>query len=138
MSTKTFTLVNGIEVDVAHEDSALRISDKDGEIVMWNYSEIREDPEAWTATICAIIRAMRFGPESLREAITWPSAVEPARPGVDYRRERDEARAEVKLLCEAAENLMASMGCGCCGGDTFRKDEEKLRDAIERAEKVQP
>jgi hypothetical protein len=47
-----------------------------------------------------------------------------------------EAQAEVKALCEAAEDLMSSMGCGCCGHKSFRDDEAKLRDAIERAEKL--
>ncbi len=50
--------------------------------------------------------------------------------------ERDEARAEVKALCEAAEDLMSSMGCGCCGSASFHDDAATLRDAIEKAEKA--
>jgi hypothetical protein len=51
-------------------------------------------------------------------------------------KERDEARAEVKALCEAAEDLMSSMGCGCCGSASFHDDAATLRDAIEKAEKA--
>lgn len=47
-----------------------------------------------------------------------------------------ELRTLLASVCEAAEDLMSSMGCGCCGGSSFRKDEAKLRDAIEKAEKA--
>lgn len=48
----------GVEIDYG-EDGGVYVNDSHGEVVMWTYDEIREDPGAWTASLHAIGLAAR-------------------------------------------------------------------------------
>jgi len=45
----------GVEID--DECTAVYISDIHGEIVMWTWDEVQEDPEAWAASMRAVALA---------------------------------------------------------------------------------
>lgn len=56
-------------VVIAHDGDcpAIYINDHEGEVVMWIYDEIVEDPEAWTASMHAVAMAVREGPGAVRK-----------------------------------------------------------------------
>jgi len=56
-------------VVIAHDgDSpAVYINDEQGEVVMWIFDEIEEDPLAWTASLHAVALAAREGPAAVRK-----------------------------------------------------------------------
>jgi hypothetical protein len=58
----------GVEIDYG-EDGAVYIKDEHGEIVMWTYDEIREDPDAWTASLHAVGLAARGDFSKIRSLV---------------------------------------------------------------------
>ena len=62
----------GVEI-VMGADGGVYISDEHGEIVMWHYEEIAEDPEAWTASLHAVGLAARGEFDKIRSLIGKPS-----------------------------------------------------------------
>ena len=63
----TIELTTGVFLD-ASTDPAIYFADHKGEIVCWNYDEIKEDPSAWVASLNALFNAARKGVSSLRKA----------------------------------------------------------------------
>jgi hypothetical protein len=59
-------ILPGIFVDVGN---AIYIADDNGEVASWNLDEWLEDPDAITATICAVALAAKKGANSVRENI---------------------------------------------------------------------
>lgn len=62
----TVTIIPGVELDVDGEDSAIYFRDDKGEIVTWNFDEVREDPSAWTASLLALATAIQEGLPAVR------------------------------------------------------------------------
>lgn len=59
-------------VEIVHDDDGdggVYISDVHGEIVMWLYEEIVEDPDAWTASLRAVGLAARGEFAEIRKLI---------------------------------------------------------------------
>lgn len=59
--------VPGVVIALDGECPSVYIRDSQGEVVMWNYDEIVEDPEAWTASLHAVALAASKGPAAVRE-----------------------------------------------------------------------
>ena len=66
----------GVEIDYG-EDGGVYINDAHGEIVMWTYDEIREDPDAWTASLHAVGLAARGEFDKLRTIVGKQRQVAP-------------------------------------------------------------
>lgn len=64
----TTEVVPGVFIDFSG-DPAVYIADASGEIVTWNYDEVREDPGAWTASLMGVILAAKRGPDANREVL---------------------------------------------------------------------
>ena len=64
----TTEVVPGVFIDFS-ADPAVYIADDKGEIVMWNWLEVVQDPGAWTASLMAVIVAAKLGTEAEREVI---------------------------------------------------------------------
>lgn len=62
-------VIPGVEIFLDGECAAVHISDKDGEVVMWNFEELEEDPSAWTASLHAVILAATSGAPAVRKQI---------------------------------------------------------------------
>lgn len=62
---------DGVEIDLCEDevDGAVYISDMHGEIVMWTFDEIREDPSAWTASMRAVGLAAQGKFEEIRKIV---------------------------------------------------------------------
>ncbi len=58
----------GVEI-VYGEDGGVYINDEHGEVVMWLYEEIVEDPDAWTAALHAVGLAARGEFDKIRKLI---------------------------------------------------------------------
>ncbi len=54
-------------VFVCNEATAVYIRDNRGEVVMWTYDEVAEDPMCWVATLNAVAIAATDGPGAIRE-----------------------------------------------------------------------
>ena len=54
-------------VFVCEEDAAIYIADEDGEIVSWCYDEIKQDPQAWIASLMAVMVATGCGSSEVRD-----------------------------------------------------------------------
>jgi hypothetical protein len=67
----TTEVIAGVFVDDS-DDAAIYFADQDGEIVMWTYDEIKEDPAAWVASMMACLKAGRNGVSFLREIVEPP------------------------------------------------------------------
>jgi len=65
-------LVKGVLLSSSDEDAAIYISDDHGEIVMWTYDEIAEDPSAWTASLRAVVLATMGRFDKIREIVQKP------------------------------------------------------------------
>jgi hypothetical protein len=55
---------------------AVYIVDDEGEVVSWNYNEIEEDEEAFTAALTAVALAAKWGPRAVRNNIGDGSILE--------------------------------------------------------------
>lgn len=64
----TTEIVPGVFIDFS-SDAAVYIADANGEIVTWNYDEVKEDPGAWTASLVGVILAAKRGTDANREVL---------------------------------------------------------------------
>jgi hypothetical protein len=62
----TTEIAPGVYLDTS-ENPAIYFADKQGEIVTWNYDEVKEDPSAWVASLSAVLRASKEGVSALRK-----------------------------------------------------------------------
>ena len=65
--SRTHEIIKGVEVDLGGDNSAIYFRDAKGEIVCWTYDEVKEDPEAWTASLFALAKALQEGLQAVRE-----------------------------------------------------------------------
>ena len=48
------------------EDGSVHIVDDMGEVVMWDFTELAEDPDSMAAAFCAVATAAAVGPQKVR------------------------------------------------------------------------
>ena len=101
---KLYSPAPGIFVDT-EKFSAIYIIDNKGEVVSWNYDEVKEDPSAWTASINAAVMAATKGPQAVRE-VSGP----PLPDWKEAERLRREKLEEVNQGPDTREALEAQYG----------------------------
>lgn len=58
--------MNEVFPGVFIEDGSVHIVDDIGEVVMWDFTELAEDPDAMAAAFCAVATAATLGPQKVR------------------------------------------------------------------------
>jgi ribosome-associated protein YbcJ (S4-like RNA binding protein) len=62
-------VIPGVFIDFDGKTPAIYITDASGEIVTWNYDEVKEDPGAWTASLMAMLLAGKLGTAANRDVV---------------------------------------------------------------------
>lgn len=65
----TTEVIPGVHIDFEGETPAVYVTDAKGEVVTWNYDEVKEDPGAWTASLMAMLLAGKLGTAANRAVV---------------------------------------------------------------------
>jgi hypothetical protein len=68
-------VIPGVYMDEGGDDACVYFADSKGEIVMWTYDEVKDDPLAWIASMNACLLAADRGVAAVRERTPGPGSV---------------------------------------------------------------
>ena len=107
--SRTHQIVKGVEIDVGGDNSGIYFRDEKGEIVCWTYDEVKEDPEAWTASLFALAKALQEGLQAVRDTTFFGTYT-----GSPKCKHEPDLR-QTELVCSRSAEVLVDVVCKHCG-----------------------